>query len=147
MWRPILLLSALVGFHPAPGPESLFDRTAETGRIAEVTGPPLGKYACYVLSYHPHRPPGQGFTITPSGLGFILLPNGKYKPTDQQKDAGEYSYELNSAEISWTSGAFVEFKPEYTFKYVGLNSSGHTILLLRDGKRQQNCVTKKDASD
>jgi hypothetical protein len=92
-----------------------------------------------------YAPPGQGAVITPTGLGFTLLPDGRYETSSAPGGPGDYSYDLTTTEVKWTSGPFVTFKPEYTFNYAGLNSSGDTITLNKDGKRQQSCVTQKKA--
>src|SRR4051812_27607294 len=104
MRGPILLLTALTSFHNTPATESMPTMTAENAdrvEAMEASAPPLGSYSCFFISFSPHT----GLIITPTGMGFILLPDKKYSLPSKPEEIAEYNYDTKSKEISWVSGS------------------------------------------
>ncbi len=84
--------------------------------------PPTGVYLCYM----PRMTFGGGVIFAPAGE-FTLLPSGKYKGLPNDRSTGEYRVDPRTQEIGWLGGPFAGLIA--SAKYVGVNSSGHTIQM------------------
>jgi hypothetical protein len=135
----ILLFTVITSFGNARAEEIMSIMTAKNDKRAEAvesSTPPMGKYACFFISYSQFT----GLRIYPTGMGFIILNNTKYSLPSKLEDTGEYIYDINSKELIWVSGPLAAMKPDYTYKYSGLNSTGYTVTMYnKDGSIEQNC--------
>jgi hypothetical protein len=82
--------------------------------------PPTGVYRCFMPSFTFSG----GVTVAPAGE-FTLLAGGKYKGLPNDPNIGDYRVNPGTQDIEWLSGPFAGLIA--SAKYVGVNSSGHTI--------------------